>query len=167
VRQASESRVVLRPVSPDEVSPEVPASPEGTAGAHFLGLAAHSAAALASMSAQLRAAAEMRLAPRIRQAIALRVSELNGCARSPCVAIDGAAPLDAAATRRYRLGLAHDPKEQVLLALTTKLVLERGHHTRCAVEAARQLGAGDEEIVEVVALVGLHTFANYLDSVAG
>jgi alkylhydroperoxidase family enzyme len=119
------------------------------------------------MAAQLRAAAAMRLAPRIRQAIALRVAELNGCARSLCLAIDNAAPLDAAATRRYRLGLADDPREQVLLALATKLVRDRGHHTRCAVEAARQLGTGDEEIVEVVALVGLHTFANYLQSVVG
>jgi len=149
------------------VSPEGPAAPAGTVEEHFLGLAAHSTAALGSMAAQLRAAAEMRLEPRIRQAIALRVAELNGCARGLCPAIEGAAPPDAATLRRYRLGLADDPREQVLLALTTKLVEDRGHHTRCAVEAARQLGATDEEIVEVVALVGLHTFANYLQSVVG
>ena len=63
--------------------------------------------------------------------------------------------------------LSDDHQEQTLLALATKLVVDRGHHTRCALEAARQVCVPDEEIVEVVALVGLHTFTNYLSSLAG
>jgi alkylhydroperoxidase family enzyme len=118
-----------------------------------------------ALATQIRAAARMRLSPRLRHAIALRVAELNGCER--CLVPPDGSPPDTATARRYRRGLADDPKEQALLALATKLVLERGHHTRCAVEAARQLGAGDAEIVEVTALVGLHTFANYLENVAG
>lgn len=149
---------VLRPVRAAEASPEV----ADALGEHFCGLVAHSTAGLESVAAQLRAAAGSRLTPRMRQAIALRVSELNGCAGP-----SGALPLDAATTHGYRKGLADAPKEQALLAFATKLVLERGHHTRCAVEAARQLGVEDAEIVDVVALVGLHTFANYLESVAG
>ncbi|MHC4134054.1 MAG: carboxymuconolactone decarboxylase family protein [Planctomycetota bacterium] len=165
--QASEREVVLRPVDPDDLSREVAAVLEGAAApeGHFLRLVAHSTPAVTAMVAQFRAAAGMRLTPRLRHAIALRVAELNGCER--CLVLPGGSPPDAAAAYRYRKGLADDPKEQALLALATKLVLERGHHTRCAVEAAKQLGAADDEIVEVVALVGLHTFANYLDNVAG
>lgn len=165
--QQVRSRSVLRPVDPRGMSPEVAALlasfPAAEGG--FLRLAAHSTPSLQSAAAQLREAAGMRLPPRLRHAIALRVAELNGCP-SGLAPSDGAPP-DAATAGRYRRGLTDDPKEQALLALATKLVLERGRHTRCAVEAARQLGAGDEEIVETVALVGLFTFANYLESVAG
>jgi alkylhydroperoxidase family enzyme len=147
------------------MSPDLAAVLEGAAGEHFLGLVAHSTAALTALATQFRAAAGMRLPSRLRHAIALRVAELNGCQRS--LVLPGDPQPDAATARRYRQGLADDPKEQALLALATKLVLERGHHTRCAVEASRQLGAGDDEIVEVVALVGLHTFANYVENVAG
>jgi alkylhydroperoxidase family enzyme len=147
------------------MSPDLAAALGGAAGEHFLGLVAHSTAALTALATQFRAAAGMRLPSRLRHAIALRVAELNGCQRS--LVLPGDPQSDAATARRYRQGLADDPKEQALLALATKLVLERGHHTRCAVEASRQLGAGDDEIVEVVALVGLHTFANYVENVAG
>lgn len=165
--QPVRSGSVLGPVDPREVSSEVAALLEGIPAAEgrFLRLVAHSTPALQSAAAQLRAAAGMRLAPRLRHAIALRVAELNGC-EAGLAPPDGTPP-DAATAHRYRRGLTDDPKEQALLALATKLVLERGRHTRCAVEAARQLGAGDEEIVETVALVGLFTFANYLENVAG
>lgn len=158
---------ILRPVDPRLVSRDVAALLEDLPAevGRFLRLVAHSAPALRSAAAQLRAAEGMGLAPRLRHAIALRVAELNGC--DTCLPPAEGAPPDAATAHRYRCGLTDDPKEQALLALATKLVLGRGRHTRCAVEAARQLGAGDEEIVETVALVGLFTFANYVESVAG
>ncbi|MHC4974479.1 MAG: carboxymuconolactone decarboxylase family protein [Planctomycetota bacterium] len=164
---AGNGDAALRPVQRDRVSRAVAALLEGSAApdARLFRLVAHSAPAVKALATQIRAAARMRLSPRLRHAIALRVAELNGCER--CLVPPDGSPPDTATARRYRRGLADDPKEQALLALATKLVLERGHHTRCAVEAARQLGAGDAEIVEVTALVGLHTFANYLENVAG
>jgi alkylhydroperoxidase family enzyme len=166
-KEESQGRAALRPVESGGAKAEAAALLGGRAasGHRLFRLAAHSTPALEALAAQVRAAADMRLAPRIRHAIALRVAELNGCER--CLAAAGAPPPDTATASRHRRGLADDPKEQALLALATKLVLERGHHTRCAVEAAQQLGAGDDEIVEVVALVGLHTFASYLENVAG
>ncbi|MCZ6570196.1 MAG: LuxR C-terminal-related transcriptional regulator [Deltaproteobacteria bacterium] len=130
--------------------------------------AAHSSAALESLAAQVSAATRMRLPPRTRQAIALRVAELNSC--DYCLAAHTArgeqVGADTATARRYRQGLSDDPKEQVLLALATKVVLERGHHAGSAVEMARRIGVSDAEIIEVIALVGQSTFANYLNSVA-
>jgi AhpD family alkylhydroperoxidase len=110
----------------------------------------------------------MRLPPRTREAIALRVAELNGC--DYCLAAHTAffdsLGEEPETIRLFCQGLSADPKEQTLLALSTKLVVDRGHHTRLAVEAAREVGVRDEEIVEVVALVALYTFVNYLNSLA-
>ena len=135
---------------------------------NFLRTLAHSPAVLEAFEAQVSATARMKLQPRTQQAIALRVAELQGCGY--CLAAHALEAerlgVDAAAARRYRQGLSNDPREQALLALATKVVLERGHHNGFVVETARQVGVSDEEIVEVIALVGLNTFANYLTSVA-
>ena len=54
----------------------------------------------------------------------------------------------------------------VISHFVTKLVRDHGHHAAVVVDGARLLGASDTEIVETVALVGLHTFMNYLCSLA-
>ncbi len=137
-------------------------------GPRLLRTVARSAAALEALVGHAAATARMGLSRRTRAAIGLRVAELN---RSRyCLAAQAAAGegfgLDADTIRHFRLGLSDDHQEQTLLTLATKLVVDRGHHTRCALEAARQVCVPDEEIVEVVALVGLHTFTNYLSSLA-
>ena len=135
---------------------------------NFLRTIAHSPAALESLVAQLSTSTHMRIPSRTREAIALRVAELNGC--DYCLAAHTALAeqdaVDAATTRSYRLGLSDDPKEQALLALATKVVLEKGHHAGFVVDTARQVGVSEEEIVEVIALVGLNTLTNYLNSLA-
>ncbi len=129
---------------------------------------AHSPAALACLAAQLDAAARMQLSARVREAIALRVADLNGCAY--CLAAHSAmseqAGVDAACARRFRQGLSDDPKEQTVLALTTKVVLERGQHCGFAIAAAREVGVTDAEIVEAIALICLYSFCNYVSLVA-
>ena len=129
---------------------------------------AHSPAALESVLAQVSATTRMRIPSRSREAIALRVAELNGC--DYCLADHTALAkqdgVDAATIRGYRLGLSDDSKEQALLALATKVVLERGYHAGFVVETARQVGVSEAEIVEVIALVVLNTFTNYLNSLA-
>ena len=129
---------------------------------------ARSQAALEALAAQISATSHMRLPSRTREAIALRVAELNGCdyCLAALTALLDCRGEDTETTHRFRQGLSDDPKEQTLLALATKLVVDRGHHTRFAVEAAREVGVRDQEIVEVVALVALDTFANYLNSLA-
>ncbi len=110
----------------------------------------------------------MRLSPRTQDAIALRVAELNGS--DYCVAAHTAASkqvgVDSASAGGYRRGLSDDPKEQALLTLTTKVVLDRGHHCGFAVAAARKVGITDAEIVEVIALIGLNTMSTYVNSIA-
>ncbi len=43
---------------------------------------------------------------------------------------------------------------------------DRGHHACFVVETARQVGVSDAEIIEVIALISLHTFTNYVTNVA-
>ncbi len=138
------------------------------AGSNFIRTRCHSPAALASLATQLDAAATMLVSPRTQQAIALRMAELNGS--DYCVAAHTAASkqvgVDAASAGGYRRGLSDDPREQALLALTTKVVLDRGHHCGFAVAAARKVGVTDAEIVEVIALIGLNTMSTYVNSIA-
>ena len=138
------------------------------ASSNFVRTLCHSPAALASLATQLDVAANMRLSPRTQEAIALRVAELNGS--DYCVAAHTAASkqlgVDAASAGDYRRGLSDDPREQALLALTTKVVLDRGHHCGFAVAAARKVGVTDAEIVEVIALIGLNTMSTYVNSIA-
>ena len=75
--------------------------------------------------------------------------------------------IDRETARRYRNGGSLDPKEQALLALATKLIKDRGHHTGFVIDTAREVGATDGEMVEVVSLVAYHTFLNSLASMAG
>ena len=74
--------------------------------------------------------------------------------------------IDRETTLRYRNGGSLDPKEQVFLALVTKLVKDRGHHAGFVVDTARELGVTDGELVEVVSLVAYHTLLNSLASMA-
>ena len=128
----------------------------------------HSPVALQSLWNQHVAAEQMQLPPRLRAAIGLRVAQLNGC--SYCLAthtvLGQRAGVDAATVLRFRRGQSNDPKEQALLALTTKIVKDHGHHAGFVVETARQSGVSESEIIEVSALVSLHTFTNYINSVA-
>jgi AhpD family alkylhydroperoxidase len=129
---------------------------------------AHSPAALQSMWSQHVAAADMRLSPRVRAAIGLRVAQLNSCDHclSAHMVSSQRADVDEATANGFRRGQSNDPKEQVLLALTTKIVKDRGHHAGFVVETARQVGVSDAEIIEVIALISLHTFTNYVTNVA-
>lgn len=113
---------------------------------------------------QALAGVDLVLGPRMREGIALRIAQLYDC--NACVdAITGAAGEHGLAGQDvllFRQGRSEDDKEQALLALTTKLVKQKGHHARMVIGVARELGVTDRELIEVVALVALNTFVNYL-----
>ncbi len=163
----------IQPLSENAASPDAQTTlepMEGHLGAKsnlFLTVL-HSPAAFASLTAQLDAAARMQLSARVREAIALRVAYLYGCAY--CLAAHSATSeqvgVYAACARRFRQGLSDDPTEQALLALTTKVVLERGQHCGFAIATAREVGVSDAEIVEAIALICLNSFCNYVSLVA-
>jgi hypothetical protein len=116
---------------------------------HVFEAAAHSPAALDILWRQATSGSRMTLSPRLREVVAQRMAELHGHGSSTqqCPASD-------------------DPKERAVLALVTKIVKDQGHHAGFVVEAARQIGVTDTEIIEVISLISFHTWAHYISFVA-
>ena len=127
-------------------------------------VAAHSSPVLGILARLNAVNGDLMLPLRIQKAISLRARRLNGCFDT------GLAPEDAALgcddLLGFQRGLSDDPREQAMLALTTKIVRDRGKHTACVVDAARELGITDREIVETVFLVAQHTLLSYLHGIS-
>lgn len=109
------------------------------------------------------------LPARVREQLALDVGEANACeycVSAHCVLGKGAG-LTEKDVLDSRRGVSSDPKTDVLLGFARKLVTNRGLIDDADIAAVRDAGYGDAEIAEVVAHVGLNTFTNYFNHVAG
>lgn len=131
-------------------------------------VAAQSPAALESLVASFGAVSKGRFDARTREAIALAVSEANGCdyCLSAHTALGKGAGLDERALADARLGTSDDRRRAALLALARATIDHRGR-VGGALEEARGAGLSDAEIVELVANVALTIFTNYLNELAG
>jgi uncharacterized peroxidase-related enzyme len=131
-------------------------------------VAAQSPAALEALVSFFGAVAKGSLDARSREAIALAVSESNGCdyCLSAHSALGKRAGLDERALSDARLGRSDDSRRAALLALARATVDHRGR-VGGALDEARQAGLSDPEIVELVANVALTLFTNYLNELAG
>ena len=106
------------------------------------------------------AGARGRLSSRHLIAVGLRVTQLFQC-DDWFTALEseghqiGLAPSDLKAMRS---GVSDDPREQALLALVSKLVMDRGHNSGFALEVAQRVGISHDDVVEVAALLAMHSF---------
>jgi uncharacterized peroxidase-related enzyme len=109
------------------------------------------------------------LPARVREQLALDVSEANRC--DYCVSAHSALGQRAGLTERdvldSRRGVSADPKADVLLRSARTVLEEQGLIQDADIAAVREAGYGDAEIAEVVAHVGLNVFTNYFNNVAG
>jgi uncharacterized peroxidase-related enzyme len=126
---------------------------------------AHSPAALKSMWGSFGAFSKGSLDAQVGEKIAVAVADRNGC--EYCLAAHvalgrkaGASAEDMAAAQR---GESSDPKTAAALRFALKLVNERGHVSNADVEAVRQAGFSDEQVVEILAQVALNLFTNYVN----
>ena len=105
----------------------------------------------------------------LRQQISLTVSEANQC--DYCVSAHSfygsKAGLSESDLLDARHGMASDEKTNAALAFARKIVEDRGHVNDEDVEEVRRAGYTDGEIAEIVANVGMTTFTNYFNHVAG
>jgi uncharacterized peroxidase-related enzyme len=131
-------------------------------------VAAQSPAALEALVSLFGATGKGSLDARTREAIALAVSEANGCdyCLSAHTAIGKRAGLSDGALEQARLAKSDDAHLGALLKLTRAIVDRRGRIGE-GLDEARRAGVTDAEVVEVVANVALTTFTNYLNEVAG
>ncbi len=109
------------------------------------------------------------LSPKLREQIALTVSESNGC--QYCLAghtalgkMVGLSDEEIADSRRAD---APDRKTEAVLQFARKIVTERGWVSDDDVATVRAAGTSDAEIAEVVAHVAVNIFSNYFNHVAG
>ena len=136
----------------------------GTVPAMFKAVA-NSPAALASMWGSFGAFGSGALGSAISEQIAVAVANRNSC--EYCLAAHTAlgrkAGLSRNALQDAQDGHSEDPKTTVLLQFAMKLVNDRGQLTSADVQAVRDEGWTDEEIVETIGQVALNLFTNYVN----
>ncbi|MCH7701493.1 MAG: peroxidase-related enzyme [Planctomycetes bacterium] len=108
------------------------------------------------------------LSAKLREQIALTVSELNECryclsAHTAMGKMVGLSEEEVADSRR---GASPDRKTEAVLQFARQVVTERGWVSDEDVASLRAAGTSDGEIAEVVATVSFNIFTNYFDHVA-
>lgn len=108
------------------------------------------------------------LSAKLREQIALTVSEVNGC--DYCLAAHSAIGKMVGLTRDQimdsRRGTAVDSKAAALLKFARRVVDEQGRVSDLDFADAREAGLDDTMMAEVVAHVALNIFTNYFNHVA-
>ena len=130
---------------------------------------ANSPAALEGYLGLNGALAKGQLDARTRERIALTVAELNGC--DYCLSAHtylgkNLAKLEDAEIAANREGGSADVKADAALRFVTKVVRERGHVNDSDVQAVKDAGYNDAQVIEMVLHVALNTLTNYVNEVA-
>lgn len=163
----------ILPLDPSQASPEVAAILQavkaklGRVPNLFLTLAKSPAALKAYLGAS-EAIGNGRLDPKSREMVALAVAEANGCdyCLSAHSAIGKMVGLDEEAIIQARGGVPAGQRQAALVAFSRAVIRERGRVSLLDLQAAREAGLDDEDLVEAVANVAVNVFTNYLNHVA-
>ncbi len=110
---------------------------------------------------------DANLSPAVAEQIALVVGNLNQCGYcvSAHTAIGKMQGLTDAQTVDAQRGLADDPKAQAILTLAKAIVEREGFVTNEQVQAFRDAGGTDAEIVEILGHVVANIFTNYANHI--
>lgn len=103
-----------------------------------------------------------------RDSIGLAVSEVNGC--NYCLTVhsftaEHMAKLPAEDIILARKGHARDPKRDAAIQFARKIIETRGHVTDADLQAVRDAGYTDANIMEIVALVAMYSLTNFFNNV--
>jgi uncharacterized peroxidase-related enzyme len=129
-------------------------------------VAANSPAALQAYLGAEGAIAKGGIRPQTRERIALAVAEVNGC--DYCLSAHTyigktLAKLDDAEITANRNGASNDPTADAAVRFAAQIARARGHVEATDVEAFKAAGYTDANVVEVVLLVALNSFTNFLN----
>ena len=129
---------------------------------------ANSPAVLAAYLGFSNALAGGRLRAKLREQIALTVSEANDCnyCRAAHSAVGETLGLSGEELLDSRKATAADPKVDAALRFARELVEKEGWVSDENIALVRDAGYGDGEIAEIVANVALTIFTNYFNHVA-
>src|SRR5271165_1396568 len=109
------------------------------------------------------------LPPATRERIALAIAEVNGC--DYCLSAHSyigknLVKLDEAEIAANRAGKSSDPRADAAVRFAVKLAEERGHVSDASLQAVKEAGYSDADIVEIVLHVALNIWTNYLNETA-
>jgi uncharacterized peroxidase-related enzyme len=129
---------------------------------------AHSPAALNGLLGMFAAVDASSLSKPLAEKIAVAVAEANGC--QYCLSAHSylgkhVAKLDEKALDQARSGRSADPREQAALRFAGAVLEERGHVADADLNAVREAGFSDAEIIEIITVVALNVFTNYANVV--
>ena len=129
---------------------------------NFLKVLANSPAALRAFLGLHALAGEGSLDPQTRERIAVAIAQGNGCeyCLSAHTAIGRKAGLSGEELEANRAGASLDARAAAAVAFARALNENVGEVTRAEIDAVRDAGYGDAEIVEIVAHVGMNILTN-------
>ena len=129
---------------------------------------ANSPAALEAYLSFIKALGGASLDARLREQIALTVSNANGCAYCAAAhtAIGRMVGLDDRELAASLRASSADPKVETALRFAREIVVNLGWVKDEDVERVRDAGYTDGEIVEIIATVALTIFSNYFNHIA-
>jgi uncharacterized peroxidase-related enzyme len=106
---------------------------------------------------------------RLREQIALAIAGVNACdyCASAHTAIGKMNGLAQDELARNLAGQSEDAQVQAALTFVRKAVKDRGQVADADVQALRDAGFGDGEIVEIVAHIGVNLLTNYFNHIVG
>ena len=109
------------------------------------------------------------LSPQLREKIALVSAGAHGCdyCASAHTFLGDKAGIDSQELSENLNAQSSDTKDQAALTFARKLIDDRGRVAQSDVEAVRNAGFTDEEIIEILAHVALNTFTNYFNDAFG
>ena len=133
-------------------------------------LVSHSPAALEGYLGMSGALGKGELPAPTRERIALAVAEINGC--EYCLSAHTylgkhVARLDDAEIAANRSGASNDLHADAAVRFAGKVAQQRGKVSAADVAAVKAAGYSDAQVVEIVQLVALNTWTNYINEVAG
>ncbi|MDS9468805.1 peroxidase-related enzyme [Paracoccus sp. MBLB3053] len=127
--------------------------------------AANSPAALSSMWGSFAALGSGRIGAKLGEQIAVAIADRNNC--NYCLAAHTGLGRKAGASSsemaEAQAGRSADPRIAAALAFAIKLVENRADIAAADVDALREAGFDDGEVVEIIAHVALNLFTNYLN----
>ena len=131
---------------------------------NFLKVFANSPAALRAFLGLHGIAGEGSLDPQTRERIALTLAGQNGCeyCASAHTAIGRKAGLDNDEMAANREGNSGDEKAAVAVSFARALVEHTGEVTNAEIQAVRDAGYSDADIVEIITHVGMNILTNIL-----
>jgi uncharacterized peroxidase-related enzyme len=132
-------------------------------------LVANSPAALEGYVSLSGALGKGALPAATRERIALAVAEINGCGY--CLAAHtylgkNVAKLHDAEIAANRDGRSNDAKADAAVRFAAKVTQARGHTSEPDLQAVREAGYSDAQIIEIVQHVALNIWTNYINEVA-